>query len=426
MKNLFVTVLIAASFHLQAQIIFSSNFATKDPRQGGVFNLQQLANKPWDLQFIDSAGVWEERFEVRKTDTLQSNSKRAETGAKNAIARAARMYRIKQRNPAWQGWDKWPEVLFQLVDENDKTGVELLFVKLYDKFQIWMECYPDSVTHKHMTYDVGVDTILGQKNDWVLEFIPAIDSSGRIRMWRNGVPVTFFNGTDKITNKPLLNKITTVIRGANVDGIKVGGIWKPSPLYFKNGCYCSKFLKGNGDYPFRVNIVELVEFGDSTATISDFYPAAPAATASGVNVSCFGAADGSASVAVIGGVAPISYTWSSGETTPSIINKAPGKYVVTVTAGNGATSKDSVVLTQPTAVSASGTYQVINAITANITVKASGGTAPYFGTGTYVQAPGTTVSYPVTDSKGCPASASVTVPPAALPTQNNYLILNRL
>jgi Calcineurin-like phosphoesterase/Secretion system C-terminal sorting domain/Purple acid Phosphatase, N-terminal domain len=47
------------------------------------------------------------------------------------------------------------------------------------------------------------------------------------------------------------------------------------------------------------------------------------------------ASDGSASIAVTGPRAPYTYTWSTGATTPTVTNLAPGSYTVTVTDANG-------------------------------------------------------------------------------------------
>src|SRR5439155_5361052 len=59
-----------------------------------------------------------------------------------------------------------------------------------------------------------------------------------------------------------------------------------------------------------------------------------------------------------------------------------------------------------------------------VTVSATGGTAPYSGTGTF-SVPAGTYSYTVTDSKNCTATTTgdITQPPALAPTSSNTEIL---
>lgn len=76
-----------------------------------------------------------------------------------------------------------------------------------------------------------------------------------------------------------------------------------------------------------------------------------------------------------GGTAPFIYSWTSGQTTSSV-NLPAGNYTVTVTDANGCTSSQSVILTQPPAITSS--VSVTNTLcgnnTGSATVTASGGT----------------------------------------------------
>jgi hypothetical protein len=65
------------------------------------------------------------------------------------------------------------------------------------------------------------------------------------------------------------------------------------------------------------------------------------------SISCFGANDGRASVEVIGGTAPFSYTWSNGATDAEITNLAPGNYTVTVTGSMGCSSQANYSIEEP-------------------------------------------------------------------------------
>ncbi len=64
--------------------------------------------------------------------------------------------------------------------------------------------------------------------------------------------------------------------------------------------------------------------------ISQPVAALSASLATLTNVSCFGASTGSVVVNVVGGTAPYTYSWSSGQTTKDIANVPAGFFVVVV------------------------------------------------------------------------------------------------
>lgn len=147
----------------------------------------------------------------------------------------------------------------------------------------------------------------------------------------------------------------------------------------------------------------------------------PCATVSttGSNPNCFGSATGSATASVTGGTSPYTYAWSNGGTSASISNLAAGTYTVTVTTATGCTATGSRVVTQPTAIATStaitpATNGQNNGV---IDLTVSGGTPAYtyiWSNGKTTQdinglAPGT-YTVTVTDSKGCTATKSATVP----------------
>ncbi|NDB35141.1 MAG: hypothetical protein EB023_07295, partial [Flavobacteriia bacterium] len=129
------------------------------------------------------------------------------------------------------------------------------------------------------------------------------------------------------------------------------------------------------------------------------------------NVTCFNAGNGSATVTPNGGTPGYTYLWSNSDTTTTTSNLTPGLYSVTVTDTNGCQTTSQVTITQPTVL------QVASSIStpvfcfggnATVNVSASGGTAPYSGTGAFQQAAGTTTYY-VTDANGCLDSTTITV-----------------
>lgn len=150
-------------------------------------------------------------------------------------------------------------------------------------------------------------------------------------------------------------------------------------------------------------------------------PSAVVATASGVNILCFGNATGTATVSANGGAGSYTYRWS---TTPAqlgatAINLVAGAYTVTVTDANGCTDSRSVTLTQPSDVTLSGvaTDATCGQSNGSITLTAGGGVGPY----TYAwTTPGVNGSSPanlspgtynptVTDANGCTETTTVIV-----------------
>lgn len=163
-----------------------------------------------------------------------------------------------------------------------------------------------------------------------------------------------------------------------------------------------------------------------TASVTITQPVLLAASVTGVNTTCNGAANGSANLTPSGGTAPYTFLWSNGAVTEDITGLAAGTYTVTVTDNNACTATSSVTITQPVALTASiaGTNLLCNGGTtgaANLTI--SGGSAPYSQTWsngamsedlTNVIAGTYTVT--VTDASLCTATASVTLTQPALLT----------
>jgi gliding motility-associated-like protein len=138
--------------------------------------------------------------------------------------------------------------------------------------------------------------------------------------------------------------------------------------------------------------------------------------------SCFGGTDGSASVVATGGTGAITFTWLPGGTTGSTVSGlSAGVYTVQATDGNSCVKTATYTITQPSAsvaVSSSATNaSCFGGSNGTASSSVTGGTAPY----SYTWMPGNisgqnisnltagTYTVNVTDSKGCPATSSVTV-----------------
>ncbi|MBI3510017.1 MAG: gliding motility-associated C-terminal domain-containing protein [Bacteroidetes bacterium] len=162
----------------------------------------------------------------------------------------------------------------------------------------------------------------------------------------------------------------------------------------------------------------------SIATVNN--SGGPVATMSApTNVSCFGGNNGSANVTVAGGTVPFTYSWSPiGGTSATGANLTAGNYTVTVTDANGCITTSSAVITQPTALTITGTSSNVDCFgnsTGTASVIPGGGSPAY----TYAWSPAggnaananplTAGSYTctVTDLDGCiiTQTFSITEPP---------------
>ncbi|MCW3105374.1 MAG: hypothetical protein JWO09_3814 [Bacteroidetes bacterium] len=157
-------------------------------------------------------------------------------------------------------------------------------------------------------------------------------------------------------------------------------------------------------------------------------PGPVATITSTVNVSCNGGSNGSATVAVVFGVTPYTYSWSpAGGSGATASGLNAGTYIVNVADANGCSSADTAVITQPTPLSVSVTTANVSCFggsngTASAT--ASGGTPGYTytwlpsgSTGSSISALASgTYTVQATDTKGCVTTATFTItqPSAAL------------
>ena len=138
------------------------------------------------------------------------------------------------------------------------------------------------------------------------------------------------------------------------------------------------------------------------------------------NVSCYGLSDGGISTNAAGGTSPYSYEWSNGASTSSISGLPGGTYSLTLTDGNGCTTFDNALVSEPDSLVATGVldsnvscYEFNNG---GASISALGGNTTY----SYLWSNGDTLSiadsllagtYTVTvsDENGCNDTASVTI-----------------
>lgn len=142
-------------------------------------------------------------------------------------------------------------------------------------------------------------------------------------------------------------------------------------------------------------------------------------TLTGTRPDCEGETDGQVTTVASGGTPPLSYRWNTGATTANLSGLAEGKYILTVTDGNGCTKVDSITLTPRSSLRliSFATNQTCPGMDDGFTtVNAQGGVPPYqylwnngvTTNGLAKVAPGT-YSVTVTDAVGCVKTAELVV-----------------
>ena len=181
------------------------------------------------------------------------------------------------------------------------------------------------------------------------------------------------------------------------------------------GVYTISITDGNG-----CSVVGVANVNDNTAPVVTIPTSA--------NVTCAGAANGSAQSAAVGGIIPYSITWTpTGQTTAFISGLSGGIYTVTYTDSIGCIGSASVTINEPaplvSGILASSNVSCFLTCDGTATVGAGGGTAPYtylWNTSPVQTSPAATglcaagYTVTITDANGCTSTSSVniTTPPA--------------
>lgn len=135
---------------------------------------------------------------------------------------------------------------------------------------------------------------------------------------------------------------------------------------------------GTGDY-----IVEVTDDQGCTLLASfsldnaPFFGMVPAVT----EISCTGETDASVSLNIVGGTAPYSISWSSGQDDETITNLGPGEYTARVTDGNGCMLEQTFILSDPLPLTIDGVVSDADACdnpeSGAVHVQVTGGRGPY-------------------------------------------------
>ena len=157
---------------------------------------------------------------------------------------------------------------------------------------------------------------------------------------------------------------------------------------------------------------------DATVNVDDIGAAVLGSTH--VNILCNGASTGSITLTATGGVPPLSYNWSNGETTQNLSNIPAGSYTVTVTGSNGCVATRTVNVSEPPPIDI-----LLNPANSNcgasdgsITTTVTGGTGVYTyswnttpvqNTATASNLPSGTYTLTVTDGNNCVETATASI-----------------
>ncbi len=188
----------------------------------------------------------------------------------------------------------------------------------------------------------------------------------------------------------------------------------------------------SGNYTVIVQDANGCTVSVSTTVNSNAAPVISAVAS--LDITCYGAANGSVTVNANGGTGTLQYSIDNGNTYQSsgvFNNLTPGNYAIVVTDASGCTVTSQATLTEPDLLTLIAAAQQSTCGLANgdISVTATGGTSPYSfsnDNGSTFQPQnifsglaGGTYQMIIQDANGCTASSTINVPSAPSPVINN-------
>ncbi|MCB0430280.1 MAG: gliding motility-associated C-terminal domain-containing protein [Flavobacteriales bacterium] len=234
--------------------------------------------------------------------------------------------------------------------------------------------------------------------------------------------------TDFTTSTTAVNNVCSGDAAGSID-LTVSGA-TPSYTYVWSNGRTTQDISGLTAGTYTVTITDNNSCTEIvTETITE--PTVLSLTATPYNVLCFGGSTGSVNLTVSGGTPGYTYTWSNGRTTEDISGLPIGTYTVTVTDNNGCSDVTSAYVSQPTALTASGTPTSSSCGNndGSIDLTVNGGTSPYtylWNNGQTTQDLGSvgsgTYQVTVTDNNGCKRTASVNVDDVGGPAPLIYTV----
>ncbi len=185
----------------------------------------------------------------------------------------------------------------------------------------------------------------------------SVDAAGNVYTLGTFTSATFLFGTDtSINNTSASAQADIFLAKYNTNGNflwtqKIGGLGADWARGIAVGLAADVYFTGDFDSaPLLFGTTSLTTSGMKDIFVADIFQFSSGISSS-VNVSCFGANDGSAISFATGGHLPYSYSWNSTptQTTSAASNLVAGTYNVTITEGYGCAQVSSVTLTEPPA-----------------------------------------------------------------------------
>jgi hypothetical protein len=259
MRKLFTILLILSQLYSEGQILLQAGWESGNVLQG-VFSSSSLPYYPGYSATIDSqyarVGSKSVKFQLNDTDRLVAAGSRSELTltSTNPLNPSLRWFAWSEYLPANYASDILPEIHFQIADN---TGLTAPNVAMWLRQNRWFINFKYNIGAGNVEIQQEITNsgaTLGGWTDWVIYYLPAIDNTGIVELYRNG---------------------TLVYRRTGPNANAQGGVLVPS-RYPKFGVY--KWPWNNpGTYnpSQRITYVDEVKYGGASSQLSDFIIAPP-------------------------------------------------------------------------------------------------------------------------------------------------------
>lgn len=253
MKHI-ITILLALPLFSSAQILVDADFNTGNPTQG-IFQTGKLPYYPGRSAQIVSDVVREGagalRLELHDTDVLRASGRRCEINmpTTSPINPDVVWYAFSHYLPANYISDALPELHMQIADASGLTAPNVALWLWNNKWYVNRKWDTGSGPQEVLTEISNSTAELGGWVDWRIRYVPAIDGSGIIQVYRNGNLVFSHTGP----NANAVSGTMVASRYANFGIYKWR--WNTPGTYYPNQ---------------RIAYYDAIMLGDSTATLSIF------------------------------------------------------------------------------------------------------------------------------------------------------------